>query len=148
MRSSRPAAGLGAAAAGADPLVPGAWGLNLFEGYGTDRGQLVLAHLNEQASEPGYVGVPMAGVQMKLGAEGEILIRVPRAVQRLPQAARSHRGLALPRMGSFAPATTRHERRADGLLKITGRTRGAVQNGQGKYVAPAPIENRLNTRAL
>ena len=32
---------------------------------------------NEQFNEPGYVGVPMPGVQVRLSAEGEILIKSP-----------------------------------------------------------------------
>jgi long-chain acyl-CoA synthetase len=33
---------------------------------------------------------------------------------------------------------------AGGLLKITGRAKELFKTAKGKYVAPAPLENRLN----
>lgn len=42
----------------------------------------------------------------------------------------------------------RGERRADGLLKITGRVKELFKTSKGKYVAPAPIENRINAHPL
>jgi long-subunit acyl-CoA synthetase (AMP-forming) len=38
--------------------------------------------------------------------------------------------------------------RADGLLKITGRVKELFKTSKGKYVAPAPIENKLNVHPL
>jgi long-subunit acyl-CoA synthetase (AMP-forming) len=40
------------------------------------------------------------------------------------------------------------ERRADGLLKITGRAKEIFKTAKGEYVAPAPIENRLNAHPM
>jgi long-chain acyl-CoA synthetase len=42
----------------------------------------------------------------------------------------------------------RGERRADGLLKITGRVKELFKTSKGKYVAPAPIENAINAHPL
>ena len=42
----------------------------------------------------------------------------------------------------------RGERRADGLLKITGRVKEIFKTSKGEYVAPAPIENSLNAHPL
>jgi long-chain acyl-CoA synthetase len=42
----------------------------------------------------------------------------------------------------------RGERRADGLLKITGRVKELFKTSKGEYVAPAPIENSLNAHPL
>ena len=36
----------------------------------------------------------------------------------------------------------------DGLLKITGRIKELFKTGKGKYVAPAPIENKLNAHPM
>jgi long-chain acyl-CoA synthetase len=38
--------------------------------------------------------------------------------------------------------------RADGLLKITGRVKELFKTSKGKYVAPAPIENKLNVHPM
>jgi long-subunit acyl-CoA synthetase (AMP-forming) len=40
------------------------------------------------------------------------------------------------------------ERRPDGQLKITGRLKELFKTGKGKYVAPAPIENKLNAHPM
>jgi long-subunit acyl-CoA synthetase (AMP-forming) len=36
----------------------------------------------------------------------------------------------------------------DGQLKITGRLKELFKTGKGKYVAPAPIENKLNAHPM
>ena len=40
------------------------------------------------------------------------------------------------------------EVRSDGLLKLTGRKKELFKTGKGKYIAPAPIENRINTHPM
>jgi long-subunit acyl-CoA synthetase (AMP-forming) len=40
------------------------------------------------------------------------------------------------------------ERRADGLLRITGRAKEIFKTAKGKYVAPAPIENLVNAHPM
>ena len=40
------------------------------------------------------------------------------------------------------------EQREDGLLKLTGRAKDLFKTSKGKYVAPAPIENRLGESPL
>jgi len=40
------------------------------------------------------------------------------------------------------------ERRPNGLLRITGRAKELFKTAKGKYVAPAPIENRLLAHAM
>src|SRR5512139_1330657 len=40
------------------------------------------------------------------------------------------------------------ERRPDGLLRITGHKEDLFNTGKGKYVAPAPIESRLNAHSM
>ena len=39
-------------------------------------------------------------------------------------------------------------RRADGLLKLTGRVKEQFKTSKGKYVAPAPIENHINANPM
>jgi long-subunit acyl-CoA synthetase (AMP-forming) len=40
------------------------------------------------------------------------------------------------------------ERKPNGLLKITGRVKELFKTAKGKYVSPAPIENKLNEQPL
>jgi long-subunit acyl-CoA synthetase (AMP-forming) len=140
------------AGSGSAPLPPELirWyrrlGLKLFEGYGMTEDNSYSHSSNEQASEPGYVGVPMPGVQVKLSPEGEILIKSPGQCSgyfKQPELSAA----SFTEDGFFRTGD-RGERRADGLLKITGRTKELFKTAKGKYVAPAPIENRLNAHAM
>jgi long-subunit acyl-CoA synthetase (AMP-forming) len=140
------------AGSGSAPLPPELirWyrrlGLKLFEGYGMTEDNSYSHTSNEQASEPGYVGVPMAGVQVKLSEDGEILIKSPgqfSGYYKQPELTAA----SFTEDGFFRTGD-RGERRPDGLLKITGRTKELFKTAKGKYVAPAPIENRLNAHAM
>jgi long-subunit acyl-CoA synthetase (AMP-forming) len=140
------------AGSGSAPLPPELirWyrrlGLKLFEGYGMTEDNSYSHTSNEEASEPGYVGVPMAGVQVKLSEDGEILIKSPgqfSGYYKQPELTAA----SFTEDGFFRTGD-RGERRPDGLLKITGRTKELFKTAKGKYVAPAPIENRLNAHAM
>jgi long-subunit acyl-CoA synthetase (AMP-forming) len=140
------------AGSGSAPLPPELirWyrklGLKLFEGYGMTEDNSYSHSSNESASEPGYVGVPMPGVQVKLSPEGEILIKSPGqfiGYYKQPELTKA----SFTEDGFFRTGD-RGERRADGLLKITGRTKELFKTAKGKYVAPAPIENRLNAHPM
>jgi long-subunit acyl-CoA synthetase (AMP-forming) len=91
----------------------------------------------------GYVGGPYAGVECKLSADGEVLVKSPGMM-----------------MGYYKqPNETREAFTEDGFLKtgdtgvidelgrlkITGRVKEIFKTSKGKYVAPAPIENQLLT---
>jgi long-subunit acyl-CoA synthetase (AMP-forming) len=93
------------------------------------------------ASEPGYVGVPLAGVEVKLGPDGEVLIKSPgqfSGYYKQPElTAASFTDDGYFRTGDLG------ERRPNGLLRLTGRAKELFKTAKGKYVAPAPIENLL-----
>ncbi len=121
-------------------------GLSLYEGYGMTEDNSYSHTSNEQFSEPGCVGVPMAGVKVRLSDEGEILIKSPAQMsgyyKRPDLAAESFTDDGFFRTGDLG------ERRPDGMLKITGRLKELFKTSKGKYVAPAPIENLLNVHPL
>ncbi|HRI17483.1 MAG TPA: AMP-binding protein, partial [Burkholderiaceae bacterium] len=140
------------AGSGSAPLPPEViqWyrrlGLRLFEGYGMTEDNSLSHTSNEQASEAGFVGVPMAGVQVRLSPEGEILIKSPgqfSGYYKQPELTAE----SFTEDGFFRTGD-RGERRADGLLKITGRTKELFKTAKGKYVAPAPIENMINAHPM
>jgi long-chain acyl-CoA synthetase len=121
-------------------------GLFLFEGYGMTEDNSYSHTANERFSEPGYVGVPMPGVEAKISDEGEILIKSPgkfSGYYKQPElTAESFTADGFFRTGDLG------ERRPDGLLKITGRAKELFKTAKGKYVAPAPIENQLNMHPM
>lgn len=121
-------------------------GLRLFEGYGMTEDNSYSFTSNEQASEPGWVGVAMPGVQARISAEGEILIKSPGQFSgyfKQPElTAASFTDDGFFRTGDLG------ELRSDGLLRITGRAKELFKTAKGKYVAPAPIENLINAHPM
>ena len=75
-------------------------------------------------------------------ANGEIQVQEPRHDARLLQGARADARGARPTTAGCTPAT-RAQLDAEGNLKITGRVKDLFKTSKGKYVAPAPIEDRL-----
>jgi long-subunit acyl-CoA synthetase (AMP-forming) len=117
-------------------------GLNLLEGYAMSE-DFAYSHLSTaEKNLPGYVGVPYADVQVRLSDEGEILIKSPgRMVGYYKAPALTAESFTAD---GFFRTGDRGERRADGLLKITGRVKELFKTAKGKYVAPSPIENYVN----
>ena len=140
------------AGSGSAPLPPELirWyrriGLKLFEGYGMTEDNSYSHSSTERFSEPGYVGVPLPGVEVKLSDDGEVLIKSP--AQFTGYYKQPELTAASFTEDGFFRTGDRGERRADGLLKITGRTKELFKTAKGKYVAPAPIENRLNAHPM
>jgi len=121
-------------------------GLPLYEGYGMTEDNSYSHTSIPGLAEPGYVGVAMPGVEVKISPEGEILIKSPARLtgyyKRPDLDAESFTEDGYFRTGDLG------ELRADGLLKITGRAKELFKTAKGKYVAPAPIENELNAHAM
>jgi len=136
------------AAGGAAPMPPELlrWyerlGLSIVEVYGMTENCGVSHATLPGVPRPGTVGLPYTGVQSRLDPRnGEIQVKSP--------------GLML---GYYKePELTRDTYTADGWLhtgdkgmldaegnlRITGRVKDLFKTSKGKYVAPAPIEDRL-----
>jgi long-chain acyl-CoA synthetase len=136
------------AAGGAAPMPPDLlrWyadlGLPIIEVYGMTENCGVSHSTLPGRMKPGTVGLPYDGVHSRIEpASGEIQVKSP--------------GLML---GYYKePALTREAFTADGWLRtgdkgelddegwlrITGRVKDLFKTSKGKYVAPAPIEDRL-----
>ena len=141
-----------AAFSGSAPLPPDLirWyerlGLKVLEGYGMSEDNSYSHASTETQHEPGYVGVAMPGVQVRIAPDGEVLIKSPAQFSgyyKQPElTATSFTEDGFFRTGDLG------ERRADGLLKITGRAKELFKTAKGKYVAPAPIENLINANPM
>jgi long-chain acyl-CoA synthetase len=140
------------AGSGSAPIPPDliAWykrlGLKLSEGYGMTEDFAYSFSSNEEHFAPGCVGVVLPGVQARISPEGEILIKSPGQLvgyYKQPELdAQSFTDDGFFRTGDLG------EIRPDGLLKITGRAKEQFKTAKGKYVAPAPIENRINAHPM
>jgi long-chain acyl-CoA synthetase len=121
-------------------------GLQLFEGYGMTEDCAYSHASTEEASEPGYVGVPFEGVEVRLGEDDEVLIKSPGQLvgyYKLPDL-----NAEIFTADGFFHTGDKGVRRADGLLKLTGRVKEMFKTAKGEYVAPAPIENRINEHEM
>ncbi|MCD6681535.1 MAG: AMP-binding protein [Burkholderiaceae bacterium] len=140
------------AGSGAAPMPPEliAWyrriGLPLYEGYAMTEDAAYSHSSNARFNDPGWVGVALPGVQVRIGEDGEILIKSPARMvgyYKQPELdAQCFTDDGFFRTGDLG------ELRADGLLKVTGRSKDLFKTAKGKYVAPAPIENRLNAHPM
>lgn len=138
------------AAGGAAPMPPSvlAWyrslGLDIVEVYGMTE-NCGLSHSTVLGKpRPGTVGTTYEGVQCRTDpATGEIQVKgecVMLGYYKQPEVTRetftADRWLKTGDKGTID---------AEGNLKITGRVKDLFKTGKGKYVAPAPIENKLAT---
>jgi long-chain acyl-CoA synthetase len=140
------------AGSGSAPIPPDliAWyrriGLKLYEGYGMTEDCAYSFTSSEEFNAPGYVGAKMKGVEARLSPEGEILIKSPGQLvgyyKRPDLDAESFTEDGFFRTGDLG------ELSPEGLLKLTGRAKELFKTAKGKYVAPAPIENRINAHPM
>ena len=138
------------AGGGAAPMPPELlrWyqklGLRLSEVYGmTENCGVSHATLRERP-RPGTVGPPYEGIECRLDPETkEVQMRSPGVMlgyYRNPEQTRD----AMTADG-WLKTGDKGEIDAEGNLRIVGRVKDLFKTGKGKYVAPAPIEDRLVT---
>ena len=117
-------------------------GLEILEGYGMTE-NFNYSHITKAGeSKPGYVGKPYDDVQCRISEEGEIQVKSPgvmRGYYKQPEET-----AASFTDDGWLKTGDRGVQEADGSLKITGRIKEIFKTAKGKYVSPAPIENRLN----
>ncbi len=121
-------------------------GLNLLEGYAMTEDFAYSHNSTNEINAPGCVGVPLEGVQARISAEGEILVKSPG--QMVGYYKRPDLDAEAFTSDGFFKTGDQGQQRADGLLKITGRVKELFKTSKGKYVAPAPIENKLNVHPM
>ncbi len=92
-------------------------------------------------SKPGWIGQPCPQVEVRIEPTGEVLVRSPATMLgyfKEPQKTAE----ALTADG-FLSTGDKGEQDSQGHLRLTGRLKDIFKTSTGKYVAPAPIENRL-----
>jgi long-chain acyl-CoA synthetase len=121
-------------------------GLNLLEGYGMTEDFAYSFSSTPEYNASGCVGVALPGVEARIGEDGEILIKSPG--QLVGYYKRPDLDAEVFTADGFFHTGDKGELQSNGLLKITGRLKESFKTSKGKYVAPAPIENRLNTHPM
>jgi long-chain acyl-CoA synthetase len=140
-------------AASASAPIPGEllrWyrrlGLNLIEGYGMTEDLGYSHRTTEESNLLGHVGVPFPDVQVRVAEDGEVLIKSPG--QLVGYYKRPDLDAASFTEDGFFRTGDLGVRRVDGQLRITGRVKELFKTAKGEYVAPAPIEYRLNAHPM
>jgi long-chain acyl-CoA synthetase len=140
------------AGSGSAPIPPDliAWyrriGLKLYEGYGMTEDCAYSFTSSEEFNAPGCVGGKMKGVEARISPEGEILIKSPG--QMVGYYKRPDLDAEVFTNDGFFRTGDLGEVSPNGVLKLTGRAKELFKTAKGKYVAPAPIENRINAHPM
>ena len=118
-------------------------GLEILEVYGMTE-NLAWSHTTEEGDQQiGWVGTPNDGVECRIGDGGEIMVRSlgnMKGYYKQPEKTAED----LTEDGWLHTGDV-GEIDAKGRLRITGRVKEIFKTEKGKYVAPAPIENRIVT---
>lgn len=118
-----------------------AQGVPLVQGYGLAEAGPVVALANPRTVRPGTVGPPLPGVEARLDAHGQIVVRSPSTAiavidpdQTSPRPATHDGWLETGDTGAFDDA---------GHLRITGRVVDTLVLSTGAKVPPAEVERAL-----
>jgi len=116
-------------------------GLEILEVYGMTE-NMAWSHTTRSGDQKvGWVGTPNEGVECRIADGGEIQVRSPGNMQGYYKDEAQTRDTFAE--GGWLKTGDVGEIDPKGRLRITGRVKEIFKSEKGKYIAPAPIENRL-----
>lgn len=121
-------------------------GIHIQEGYGQTEDFAYATNSLLHDRQPGYVGTPRLGVEVKLEEDGELLLNSPCLMsgyyKDVDATKRSFTEEGWLRTGDIAEIDPRNR------VKIVGRVSENFKNQSGEFVAPSPIERQFDSKEL
>ena len=120
-------------------------GYAVIQGYGLTETAPIVTLNHPLKMNKGSVGTPIAGVEIRIAEDGEILIKgrgVMKEYYKRPDATAE-----VLKDGWFATGDI-GELDADNYLRITDRKKDLIKTSGGKYIAPQNLENELKADPL
>ncbi|WP_454565337.1 AMP-binding protein [Pseudomonas sp. AIG] len=116
-------------------------GLDVLEVYGMTEG-CGYSHICLPGQyKQGWIGKPCPDVEVRIDASGEVQVRSQ--ANMLGYFKEPLKTAETLTEDGFLRTGDKGEQDAEGRLRLTGRLKEIFKTSKGKYVAPAPIENRL-----
>ena len=120
-------------------------GLDVLEVYGMTE-SCGYSHVCRPGQQKlGWIGPPCPDVEVRIGDDGEVQVRSGATM--LGYYKDPAKTAETFTADGFLRTGDKGEQGTDGRLRLTGRLKEIFKTSKGKYVAPAPIENRLAEHA-
>jgi long-chain acyl-CoA synthetase len=120
-------------------------GVLVFEGYGLTETSAPVTANTEKHVKIGTVGQPLPGVTIRIGDDGEVLVKSPGVLRRYWHNDQETQEALVD--GWFHTGDL-GELDEDGFLRITGRKKEIIVTAAGKNVSPAALEDRIRAHRL
>jgi len=120
-------------------------GIRIHEGYGLTETSPVIAVNTPKAHKLGTVGKPLPNVEVRIAADGEVLVRGPSVFHGYWNKVEETKNAFTE--GWFKTGDIGNLD-AEGYLSITDRKKDLIKTSGGKFIAPQPLENSLKHNSL